>query len=207
MSTTTSESRDALLWLCQWPFGCRSLTHSAHCGSVWSGTCWVDVRWQRPGFHCSPVLLLGVDVGGSVDVDGGVKLWTPQGCCFGEEVQTGLMGKPGPWMDPGVPVCPGYPVGTKIYFKKKRHLEDCIILHFLSSTSLPILFVSYLGIVFHALTTHFGKINTVYLHTFGIPTGWTLLSVLHDDCHFSLTAKPIIGSCYIKVVTIANLVN
>lgn len=28
-------------------------------------------------------------------------------------MQTGRMDKPGPWMDPGVPVCPGYPAETK----------------------------------------------------------------------------------------------
>lgn len=102
-------SRDALLWLCRSPSGCRSLMRSARCGSVRTGTCWVGAHWRRPGSRCSPGLRLGVDADASVDADEDGRLWTQRECCFGEGVQTGLMGRPGPWMDPGVPVCPGYP--------------------------------------------------------------------------------------------------
>lgn len=129
INLNTSFTHVALLWLCRWPSDCWSLTHSVHCGSVRTGKGWVDAHWRRPGPRCSPVVLLGVgvDVGGGVDVDGGVKLWTQLECHSGEGWQTGLMGKPGPWMGLVVLVCPGYPVWTKIHFLISLILLSCCI--------------------------------------------------------------------------------
>lgn len=143
-------SHDALLWLCRWLSDCRSLIRSARCGSVRTGTCWVDAQWRRPGSQCSPVVLLGagVDVGGSVDVDGGVKLWSQLECRSGEGGQTGPIGKPGPWMDPGAPVCPGYPVMTEsLTFKFRgtfQHYMTVDLAHFLHSITSSSYYYYYL---------------------------------------------------------------
>lgn len=119
----TWASHDALLWLCRWLSGCRSLMRSAHCGSVWTGTCWVDVQWRRPGWRCSPGPRPGAGADASADEDEDGRPWTRRECCFGEGAQIGLMGRLGPWMDPGVPVCPGYPA------RRKRFSVICLRLN------------------------------------------------------------------------------